>query len=86
MNNIQNVVLEIINKNIEEVKIVPEQVDDDLTQFGIDSITFIRIIVSLEEFFEIEYPDEYLLFAHSNTLNKIANIVSNTLEKKIGKG
>ena len=40
-----------------------------------DSITFIRIVVELEETFNIEIPDEFLLIPEMNTVEKMMNIV-----------
>ena len=39
------------------------------------SITFIRIVVELEETFNIEIPDEFLLIPEMNTVEKMMNIV-----------
>ena len=77
--NIYNKVLDIINSNIEDVTITREQADDDLTLIGMDSITFIKIIVDLEENFEIEIPDEKLIFAEMGTLNKMVDVVLTVL-------
>ena len=85
MNNresVQDKILEIVNSNIENASLQLNQADEDLVTMGMDSISFISIIVALEEAFEIEYPDEYLLITHSNTLNAITNIISAELEKK----
>ena len=50
---------------------VIEQLDENLADFGVDSIVFIQIIVCLEEQFECEIPDEKLIFSEMNTINKI---------------
>lgn len=80
MGNIQDKVLEILNANIEKAKIKPEQFDEDLSQLGMDSIIFIKIIVALEETYDIEIPDEKLLMEEMNTLNKIVSVVSIALK------
>lgn len=69
-------IVEIINANIENTVISTEQVDDDLLILGMDSITFIRIIVSLEEEFECEVPDSKLILTEMNTVNKMYDILS----------
>lgn len=74
-------ILEIVNTNIENAEIDLEESDDDLSLIGMDSIAFIRIVVALEETFEIEVPDEKLLITEMETLNKILEVV--ILEKKI---
>jgi len=80
MNNLTvDSILEIVNKNIEGAEITAEQIEEDLSQLGMDSITFIRIVVALEEYFDIEIPDEYLLIAEMNTIEKMLKIVSSKL-------
>ena len=65
----------IIDSIVEKININTLGPDDDLQQMGMDSISFIRIIVTIEEDFEIEFPDDYLLMDNMNTLNKITDIV-----------
>lgn len=81
MNTIQRRTFEIINDNIENSEITFGQ-EEDLTQFGVDSITFIRIIVAIEEEFDLEIPDEYLLVSEMNTVSKIVDVISATLNIK----
>lgn len=70
---------DIVNnvKIIEDViEINNTQLDDDLIELGVDSITFIRIIVELEELFKIEIPDEKLLITEMGTIRKIVEVVA----------
>lgn len=83
--SIQQIILNIINSYIEDASLQPNQSDEDLIAMGIDSIKFISIVVALEETFEIEYPDEFLLMTQSNTLNKLVSIVTGALESKMRK-
>lgn len=69
-------ILEIVNANIEKALISNEQTDDDLSTLGMDSITFIRIIVSLEEEYECEVPDSKLLLTEMNTVNKMYEVLT----------
>lgn len=79
-------ILEIVNANIENSEISLEQVDEDLSQQGMDSIKFIRIVISLEETFEIEIPDEKLLITEMRTLNKLLEVViAETETESVGK-
>lgn len=75
-------VIQIINANIETTVIQADQIDDDLSQHGMDSIIFIRIIVALEEEFDIEIADEYLLMTEMNTVSKMLSVVSVALDIK----
>jgi acyl carrier protein len=80
--NIKEKILEIIKSNIEDTEITHEQYEDDLSAMGLDSINFIRMIVTLEETFDIEVPDEKLLITEMNTVSKIENIISFLVEGK----
>lgn len=83
MNDITNIIsniLEIINFQIEDVTIQMNQIDEDLASLGVDSIKFIQLVVALEETFEIEFPDEYLIPIEMGTVNKISNIVLTILK------
>lgn len=82
MNEIQEKILKIVNDNIEDVEIKPDQFEVDLSTIGMDSITFIRIAVALEEALNIEIPDEFLLITEMNTMEKMTNVVLSSLTNK----
>lgn len=89
MNDIENIkvkILDIINSNVENANLQLDQADEDLVALGMSSISFISVVVALEGAFEIEFPDEYLLISQSNTLNILANIVVDALEKNSAEG
>ena len=71
--NIKEEVIKIINEAVEGIDFTEVQADSDLTKLGMDSISFIQVIVQIEETFECEIPDSKLLMAEMNTLNKILN-------------
>ncbi|MEK4516230.1 acyl carrier protein [Paenibacillus sp. FSL H8-0122] len=48
----------------------------DLTEVGLDSIGFIRFIVTLEAELGVEIPEEYIILARMNTLNKVMQVLS----------
>ncbi|MDR3046757.1 MAG: phosphopantetheine-binding protein [Bacteroidales bacterium] len=77
--SIKKKIIEIINENINNSNIMLEQTNEDLSQLGMDSITFIHIVVALEEAFNIEMPDELLLVTEMNTVEKITNIISSAI-------
>ncbi len=68
-------VIEILNVNIENAEITEEKLDEDLCELGMDSLTFVKIIVDLEEEFECEVPDSKLLISEMDTINKIVQIL-----------
>ena len=67
---------------MDNIKIDAEQIDKDLSVIGMDSLVFMRVIVALEEEFDIEIPDEKLLMPEMNTVSKILDVVSTTLAEK----
>ena len=77
-------IIEIINLNVTNgVVLTIDQDNENLSELGMDSICFIQIIVSLEEEFECEIPDDKLIFSEMNTINKIYKVLkdikSNTI-------
>lgn len=70
-------VIEILNANIENAKITKDKLDENLSDLGMDSITFIKIIVAVEKEFECEIPDSKLLIGEMNTANKIVQVLQN---------
>lgn len=67
-------ILEIAN-SVQDMEVTVDQCDDDLLELGLDSIKFIQIIVSLEEAFECEIPDEKLLLTEINSINKMLGVI-----------
>lgn len=55
---------------------------DLIEDMGMDSITFISIVVEIEEHFAIEVPDDMLLFDYFKNVDDIVSIVQNELSKK----
>lgn len=82
MDNIRKKILEILNSYIEDIEITSEQYEDDLLTMGLDSIAFIRMVVALEETFNLEIPDEKLLITEMNTISKIEKIISFMTERR----
>ena len=67
-------ILEIVN-SVQDVEATVDQCDDDLLELGLDSIKFIQIILSFEEAFECEIPDEKLLLTEMNSVNKMLEVL-----------
>ena len=55
--------------------------DEDLILLGLSSISFVTIIVSLEEEFQITIPNEKLILSQMNTIDKISEIIEMEMEK-----
>lgn len=67
-------VLGVVNST-EKLEITTEQLQENLPDLGMDSITFIQIIVALEERFECEIPDEKLLITEMDTVQKMIDVL-----------
>lgn len=79
-------VIGIINTCLSEETLTMEQYTEDLSQYQIDSFVFIRIIVAIEEEFEIVFPDEVLIYANMNTIESICNEILLVQSEKSEKG
>lgn len=78
--NLKYKVLKIINDciekdNLEKGLITEEQLNVNIGEYGVDSITFIKIIVMLENEFECEIPDSKILFTEMDTVQKIIEVL-----------
>ncbi len=71
LTELQQKAFDIIKSNLEESVIQNINIDSDLASAGINSITFIKIVVSLETEFDFEFDDEKLLFVAFPTLRSI---------------
>ena len=69
-------VLKVLNTNLENTEIIFCLLECDFCALGMDSIAFIRVVVALEEAFDIEIPDEKLLLTEMNTISKMTEVIS----------
>lgn len=78
MGYIEEKIKEILAENLEN-KIPAEQInaDNDLKDLGINSISFIKIIVGLETEFDIEFDDEDLDASKFATIKDLIEYVGN---------
>ena len=79
--NIENEIIKIIEKyasNNESIR--PES--DFLFDLQFDSIRFIQLVVDLEEVFEIEFLDDYLVMDKMDTVEKLFSVVKDMIERK----
>ena len=68
-------IIEILNSNIKGNEITIEQTNENLSNLGMDSISFIQIIVALEETFGCEIPDSKLLITEMDTAQKMFDVL-----------
>ncbi len=74
-------IIEVINAS-EKINISTEQVNEELTEHGMDSMTFIQIVVGLEEEFDCEIPDSKLIMSEMNTVQKIFKLLQSLYEEE----
>ena len=70
-----NDLLSIVNSNIKNITITSENMTQNLSALGMESIGFIQIIVAIEEEFECEIPDSKLLITEMDTVEKMMNVL-----------
>ncbi|WP_036709746.1 phosphopantetheine-binding protein [Paenibacillus pinihumi] len=58
-----------------ETKLIAD-LNADLTLFGLDSIKTIKLVVKIEEHYQIEFLDEELLIEYFSSVNKILELLS----------
>lgn len=70
----------VVNINIDTITINNDNLDEDLIIYGLMSINYIRIIVSLEEEFKCEIPYYELSFNENNTVRKLYNLIEKLVD------
>ena len=72
-------ILRVIN-SLDNIEVSTEQLDEYLPDLGMDSISFIQIVVGLEEVFDCEIPDSKLLISEMDTVQKILDVLKELYE------
>lgn len=72
-------ILRVIN-SLDNIEVSTEQLDESLPNLGMDSISFIQIVVGLEEAFDCEIPDSKLLVSEMDTVQKILDVLQELYE------
>lgn len=54
--------------------------DTSLTEYIVDSLSFMSFVIGVEETFQIELPDEYLTFEAIQSLNGFVGLLEVLLE------
>ncbi len=71
---------DIIRDKLREVMGIAEihnvNPDEDLREYGMDSLNAIELVVVLEQEFEIQFPEEDLLVDNLCSIQKLAEIVT----------
>ena len=72
-------ILSVIN-SLDNIEVSTEQLDESLPNLGMDSISFIQIVVGLEETFDCEIPDSKLLISEMDTVQKMLDVLQELYE------
>lgn len=75
-------ILQIVNANLDDNKIEENMFSVKLGEIGMDSLAFIRIVVMLEEEFNIEIPDSKLIISEMDTVGKMYNVVYEIIKEE----
>ena len=80
MQNIEQIIREIILSNLLNPKEVNISAQTNLVKdIGMDSISLIMMVVSIEEKFNIELPDDFLTEGNLSSYSNIVSIVETML-------
>lgn len=69
--DIINILTNVSEEISEQTEVIKEE--DDLSSFGLDSISIIQVVAMIEEIYNIEFKDSDLLYEKLNTIQKIKN-------------
>lgn len=75
--NIEKKVLDIVNSYLGEGKSSCESIKDNLPE--VDSITFVKMVISLENEFDIEFDVDMLFVAKFPTIKSIAEYIKSKI-------
>ena len=79
-NDIIYKVRRIIKENIDLVVDINEiQGDEKFEDFGVNSISFIKLVVATESEFGFEFDDDDLDFIRINTINNLVEYIKNRI-------
>ena len=75
-------ILRVVN-SLDNIEVSTEQLDEYLPDLGMDSISFIQIVVGLEETFDCEIPDSKLIISEMDTVQKILDVLKELYEMSL---
>ncbi len=83
MTKIQEAVISLINEALPEIKNV-DTTKDLITEYGVNSISIIKLIVSCENMFKVKFSDYELDISDYRTFDDLIERVGNKLEEQAG--
>ncbi len=82
ISGMQKKIVEVIASNMDEIYSGEISLDMDFSNIGLDSFTFIKIVVNLESEFDFEFDDEMLLNTVFPTLKTMVEYVESKISSK----
>lgn len=82
--NIKNELIELMSTLFDEKCFDSDIIEyvDLIDDLGMDSMTFISLIIEIESKFNIEVPDDFLLMDYFKNVNDILKIIENEISRK----
>ncbi|WP_195576567.1 acyl carrier protein [Paenibacillus sp. 1001270B_150601_E10] len=70
-------VIDLLKDNVDDPSLLDQcDPDEDLSSLGINSLTFIKLVIATEMEFGVSWSDEDLDFRNFSTINQIMNYIS----------
>ena len=57
-------------------------IETNLHDAGMDSLSFVRLVIEIEDFFGIEFPDDKLIMSEAGTIKELCEIVDSAKSAK----
>lgn len=72
-----------IAEEIKEARLLSEADDEEnILDYGMDSLAYIRLIISLEDYFDVEFEDEVLIENKLISVTSFFEAISEILKRK----
>lgn len=65
-----------------ELDIETVDYNENLIDLGLDSLKYVKLIIEIEDYYDIEFPDEKLVIKESNSILKLSEIIKLEMDKK----
>lgn len=79
MNDIYVAIAKVVESYLEGMELNSDDYEKNLVELGVDSVAFIHVIVEMEDKFDIEIPDEYLVPGVMDTISNMAKIIQHLI-------
>jgi len=82
ISGIQKEIVEVITSNIDEIFSGELSLDLDFADIGLDSLTYIKLVINLESEFDFEFDDDMLLITAFSKLKTMVEYVESKIAYK----